>query len=281
MKRPFFILPFDHRGTFAKKLMGGDYPPSPEVSEQIKKMKNVIFDAFLEAKSQEPLLEKHGAILVDLEFGAEIIEKAQKMSIPFAVSTEKSGQELFTFEYGDNFGQKLTEVLPTYAKALVRYDHRKKDDNVVQRKRLRMLSDYCELNQMGLMIEPLMKAEDPLVDQIVTCMKEMLSDGIKPTLWKIEGLDNLEDWNKVKAVTDIDVIVLGRGENREAVERWIETGAKSDFVDGFAIGRTIFFDALVEFKDEKINREEAVQKIAKNYLYFTRKWMVADKNAGV
>lgn len=277
MKKPYFILPFDHRSTFAKKLMGFDYPTTPEQTEQVKQMKNVVFDAFLEARHQIPEHAEHTGILVDLEFGSQIIERAKKMNISFAVSTEKSGQEVFTFEYGDQFGQKLIEVLPTYAKALVRYDGRRKEDNETQRARLRDLSNFCEQHQIGLMIEPLMKGEGSIADQMVTCLKEMLEDGVKPTLWKLEGLDDPKDWKRVSQVTDIDIIVLGRGEDRDAVERWIEVGAGSEIVDGFAIGRTIFLQALIEFKDGMIDREEAVQKIAKNYLYFIRRWMEASE----
>lgn len=278
MHKPYFILPFDHRSTFAKKLMGFDYPTqNPDEVEQIKEMKNVVFDGFLEARQQIPDQAEHTGILVDLEFGSQIIKRVKKLGISFAVSTEKSGHKVFTFEYGDQFGQKLIEVLPTYAKALVHYDNRRKEDNVIQRARLKNLSDFCRHHQIDLMLEPLMEGEGALVEQMINCMKEFLAEGIKPTLWKIEGLESVEDWQRVSEVTDVDIIVLGRGEDRDAVERWIEVGAASGIVDGFAIGRTIFLEALMKLKTGEIDREEAVQKIAKNYLYFIRRWMEAGR----
>lgn len=273
MIKPYFILPFDHRSTFTAKLMGFEYPPEPEQAERIKEMKSLVFDAFLEARHKEPALNEHQAILIDLEFGSEIVTRAKSLGIPLAVSTEQSGQDLFTFEYGDKFGEKLLEVLPTFAKALVRYDHRKTEDNKIQRHRLKQLSDFCETHKIGLMIEPLMKAEGPLVDQMETCLKELLAEGIKPTLWKLEGLDSAEEWQRIQKITDVDIIVLGRGENRKAVENWIGVAAKSGVPDGFAIGRTVFFNPLERYRDGEISREETVQLIAKNYLYFSRHWM--------
>ena len=125
---------------------------------------------------------------------------------------------------------------------------------------------------MGLMIEPLMTGEGSRVDQITNCVREILSDGVTPTLWKLEGLDTATEWEQVRAVTDIDIIVLGRGENRDAVEQWIDAGKASGIVDGFAIGRTIFMEALEALRDNKFTREEAVQAIAKNYLSFVSRW---------
>lgn len=272
MQKPYFILPFDHRSTFAKALLGFPYPVNEEQAGHVKEMKAVVFDAFLEAYDRNEHVKAHGAILVDLEFGKEIIERAKKRSIPFALSTEKSGKEVFEFEYGDHFGEVLAREVPTFAKALIRYDNRRKEDNSLQRSRLKNLSDFCQTHQIGLMIEPLMIGEGSRVDQITNCVREILSDGVTPTLWKLEGLDTATEWEQVRAVTDIDIIVLGRGENRDAVEQWIDAGKASGIVDGFAIGRTIFMEALEALRDNKFTREEAVQAIAKNYLSFVSRW---------
>jgi len=49
-------------------------------------------------------------ILVDETFGLQVQEKAKEMGIKFAAPVEKSGQKIFDFEYGSDFGEKIKEV---------------------------------------------------------------------------------------------------------------------------------------------------------------------------
>lgn len=272
MKKPYFILPFDHRSTFAKALLHFDYPTTPEQTVRVKEMKRVVFDAFLEARVQMPALVDHMAILIDLEYGVDIIRDARKKGIPFALSTEKSGQNVFDFEYGDKFNEVLIHEVPEFAKALVRYDLAKRDENKVQRDRLKQLSHFCANHQIKLMLEVLIEGEGAHLDHVLTMIQEMTQDDILPSVWKLEGLESAEDWKSVAKATPADLIMLGRGESQDDVEDWIHTASGSSVVHGFAIGRTIFMVPLEWYRDEKISREEAVQMIAKNYLHFIRLW---------
>ena len=65
-------------------------------------------------------------------------------------------------------------------------------------------------------------------------------------------------------------VVLGRGADDEKVDHWLRQGAPVDGYVGFAIGRTIWWDALKGFLDGNIEREAAAQQIADNYLRFVR-----------
>jgi len=122
------------------------------------------------------------------------------------------------------------------------------------------------------MFELLVAGKGSQLELMERSMKQVIKAGIKPTLWKIEGLPKASDWKTIDALTKADIIVLGRGESKKAVEKWITEAAKSDIVDGFAIGRTIFFKPLEEYRDKKINRTTAVEKITKNYLHFINLW---------
>ncbi len=63
--------------------------------------------------------------------------------------------------------------------------------------------------------------------------------------------------------------MLGRGASTEKVDLWLQAAAPVDGFIGFAIGRSIWWDALKGFLDEKLSREEAAGQIADNYLRFT------------
>ena len=64
---------------------------------------------------------------------------------------------------------------------------------------------------------------------------------------------------------DVGLIILGRGEDEERVREWLSTGAKTEGVVGFAVGRTVFWQPLLDYKDGKTSRAEAVSRIAGTY----------------
>ena len=64
-------------------------------------------------------------------------------------------------------------------------------------------------------------------------------------------------------------MVLGRGAN-DQVDHWLRQGAPVEGYAGFAIGRTIWWDALKGFLDGNVEREDAAQQIADNYLHFVQ-----------
>ena len=57
-------------------------------------------------------------------------------------------------------------------------------------------------------------------------------------------------------------VVLGRGANDEKVDHWLRQGAPVEGYAGFAIGRTIWWDALKGFLDGDLERDEAASQIA-------------------
>lgn len=286
-----YILPFDHRGSFVKGMFGIEGRElTPEEIEKVKEFKRIIYDAF--QKSVEHVVPKDGAaLLVDEQFGAEILTDAGEKGFTTIVTTEKSGQELFTFEYGDEFGVHLKKFSPTFAKALLRYNAQ--DDaskNVEQLKTLKQLSDFCHENDMKLLVEPLVPPNDNQLaemggdkrrfdDEIrpglmVQMAIEFHEAGVEPDIWKVEGLSDSSQYETFVRQTQIDgrehvgTVVLGRGETKEKVEEWMRAGRSVPGVVGFAVGRTIFWDPLIEYRDKKISREEAVSKISENYNYF-------------
>jgi len=277
--KPLFVLPFDHRSSFAKTLLGFDYPTTALQARRVKHMKQVVFDAFLLARKQ---LDNPGnlAILVDEEFGSSILKKARKANIPFALTTEKSGHPLYHFEYGNAFGKHLKKFRPTFAKALVRYNPSQTVKNKEQLARLKKLSTFCKKEGMGFMFELLVDGKGAQVDLMARSLKQIIKAGIEPTLWKLEGLDTQASWKKLDGITKTDIIVLGRGESKKAVDHWISTAAKSGIPDGFAIGRTIFFKQLEQYRDKKATRAQAVEKIAKNYLHYIKLWEKNTKKRG-
>ena len=67
---------------------------------------------------------------------------------------------------------------------------------------------------------------------------------------------------------DVTCLILGRGADDSRVERWLRVAAPVDGFGGFAIGRTIWWDAIAARLAGEIDREGAVARIAERYLHF-------------
>lgn len=289
--RPLYIQPFDHRGSFQSGLFGWKPPLNDPQTAEIAGSKQIIYDGFRSALAGGAPAEKAG-ILVDEQFGAAILRDAKAKGIATACPAEKSGQEEFDFEYGEDFARHIEAFDPTFCKVLVRYNP-EGDRSLNQRQagRLKRLSDYLSARSRGrFMLELLVPPEKPQLDALkgdkraydlqvrphlmVEAIRELQKAGVEPDLWKIEGLDRREDCEAVVAAARaggrdrVGCIVLGRGENDQKVREWLGTARKVPGFIGFAVGRTVFWDPLVDWKGGKATREQAVAQIATRYREF-------------
>jgi 5-dehydro-2-deoxygluconokinase len=296
--KPLFVMPFDHRGSFQAKMFGiKGRQPTDDETKMIASYKRIVYDGFLKALDLGAPKDK-AAILVDEQFGAECARDALKKGINVAMPAEKSGQDEFDFEYGDQFGTHIEAFNPTFVKVLVRYNT--EDDatmNKRQCERLAKLSNYCHANQRRFMFELLVPALEPQLKKVggdskkfdtelrpglmAKAIAELQARGIEPDVWKLEGLENANDYKtivtqvKSQGRDNVGIIVLGRGESDEKVKHWLREGAKVRGVIGFAVGRTVFWNALAGFKDNKHSREDAVNMVAKNYKGFVDLFLAA------
>ncbi|MBO0727341.1 MAG: DUF2090 domain-containing protein [Blastocatellia bacterium] len=289
--RPLYILPFDHRSSFELKMFGWGEDLTPEQAAQIAAAKQVIYDGFRAAVEAGAPKEKAG-ILVDEQFGAAILRDAAARGYAFAYPVEKSGQEEFEFEYGEDFGKHIEAFNPTFCKVLVRYNP--EGDQALNRRqtaRLKRLSEYLSANARSrFMFELLVPAEKEQLDRVagdkkkydldlrpglmVRTIHELQDAGVEPDVWKVEGLDRRGDCEKVVAAArrggrdKVGCIVLGRGEDDKKVREWLTTAAGVPGFIGFAVGRTSFWNPLVDLRAKKLTREGAVAEIAHRYREF-------------
>ena len=286
-----YILAFDHRGTITKGLLGVEgREPTQDEANKVSEMKQIIFDGFLKA-NEYGITGGDPAILVDETFGLEVQQKAKEMNIKFAAPVEKSGQKVFDFEYGDQFGEKINEVGADFVKILVRWNPDDEEEiRETQGNRIKELSDWLTENDKKFLLEFLVPATEEQLASVendqarydseirpklaVKVVEEMRERGADPDIWKIEGLDTSEDCEKVAHAIrtgdreDVIAVVLGRGASDEKVNEWLKAGSSVEGYKGFAIGRSIFWDALKSFHEGEKSREEAVEEIAQSYLGF-------------
>jgi 5-dehydro-2-deoxygluconokinase len=110
--------------------------------------------------------------------------------------------------------------------------------------------------------------------------------GIEVDIWKIEGVDTREDAEMLSEQTrkgegreNVKSVLLGRGASDDKVDHWLQQAAGVDGFIGFAIGRSIWWDALKGFLGGDLERRAAAEQIADNYQRFIKVYDDAEAGA--
>jgi myo-inositol catabolism protein IolC len=285
--RPLYLLPFDHRHSYVTGMFNFTPPLTAGEREAVVDSKRVIYDGFRQAVCNDVPIFSAG-ILVDEEFGTEILRDAVNSGYVTALSTEKSGSDEFEFEYGAAFAEHIEALGPTFAKALVRYNPA--GDAALNRRqtaRLKQLSDYCRSAKQLFMFELLVPATKAQMDRggadkytydlqirpelMLQTIRSLQDAGVEPDVWKVEGLNRREDCERVVEAArrggrdEVGCIVLGRGANENEVAGWLQTAASVPGFVGFAVGRTTFWDAVADYEAHRASRQEAASRVAQRY----------------
>jgi myo-inositol catabolism protein IolC len=287
-----YILAFDHRGSFQKKFFGIQGEPDAEQTAIIADAKHLIFEGMLQAVGSGADASVTG-VLVDEQFGSTVPQEAHEKGLKLAMPAERSGQNMFDFQYGDDFGEHILKFDPDFTKVLVRYNPEgDAEENAVQLQKLKRLSDWLGQHDRKFLFELLVPAEDAQLQSVDgdtdrydaelrpqlmrRTIAEIQDSGIEVDIWKIEGVDERSDCKMLAEQArsggrdGVVCVVLGRGANDEKVDQWLQAAAPVDGFVGFAIGRSIWWDPLKAYVDGKIERSAGAAKIAENYLRFVQ-----------
>jgi myo-inositol catabolism protein IolC len=289
-----FLLAFDHRRSLMTSFFGVSGKPTPEEEAKARLLKRIVWSGLNRALRGDATAER-AAALVDVTYGREVIDDARRAGVRLAVPIEESGRDEFAFEVPD-WRRRLDDIDPTWAKVLVRYNPEGDPEmNARQREALVEVTDHCRASCRGFMFELLVPPEPVQLESVdgdagrydrevrpglmVNTIAELQEAGVEPDLWKIEGLDRREDCEAVAAAARagardrVGCVVLGRGADVEAVERWLRAGSGVTGFVGFAIGRSIWWDPMRPFFEAGASEEAAEaasSEIARRYLHFTR-----------
>jgi myo-inositol catabolism protein IolC len=286
-----YILAFDHRGSFQKKMFGIEGDPTPEETARISDAKRLIFEGMVEAVNRGAEAGATG-VLVDEQFGSDIPQRAREDGLKLAMPVEKSGQDEFDFEYGEDFGAHIDKFAPDFSKVLVRFNpYGDAELNKCQLERLKRLADWLHERERKFLFELLVPATEGQLASVdgdsdrydaelrPAFMREAIESiqnfGIEVDIWKIEGVDVRGDAEMLAEQTrsgpgreGVVCVVLGRGASIDKVEHWLQVASPVEGFVGFAIGRSIWWDALKAWHSDELEREAAAAQIAENYLHF-------------
>jgi 5-dehydro-2-deoxygluconokinase len=281
-----FLLAFDHRASF-QRLLGVSGSPTPAEAARLTDAKHLILEG-LEQAVREGAPREPAGVLVDEESGARVARAARAAGYVLAMPVERSGQDEFDFEYGDDFGRHIEAFDPTFAKVLVRYNPG--GDRAMNRRqagRLKQLSEWLRARRRRLLFELLVPPERVQLERVqgdarrfdteirpglmLAALRELQEARVEPDVWKVEGLDRREDCAAIVAQArsggraDVACIVLGRGAEEAAVLGWLrQAGAVTGYI-GFAVGRTVWEAPLRAYLAGALGRADAANAISDTY----------------
>jgi myo-inositol catabolism protein IolC len=281
------MLAFDHRSSFSRDLLGVEAEPTAQEAARVSDLKRLVFEGFLEAIA-DGVDGSTAGLLVDEQYGAGVAESASGLGVALAMPVERSGRAAFEFEFGDSFGSHIETFDPTFAKVLVRYNPEGDAElNRAQCERLKHLSDWLHARGRKLLFELLVPPEPEQLarldgdrdrfdrqmrpELVLETIRDVQACGVEPDIWKIEGLDQRWDCERVAQQAraggrqHVTCIVLGRGADGARVAHWLEQAAQVDGFTGFAVGRTIWWNELVAYVGGDLDRSSAAKRIGRNY----------------
>lgn len=297
-----FLLAMDHRDSLQRDVYGIPGEPTEAEADMIGADKLLIFEGLMRAIDGGVDAASTG-VLVDERFGAEVARRATIRGLDLAMPVERSGQKLFTLEYGtlvaDEWLDHVADFDPDQVKVLVRDNP---DDDPAGR-----ASQFHALAHVSLMLEeaarsfivellvPPTKAQlasvDGDIDRYDTELRPALTSrvisdfqehAVEPTIWKIEGLETEKAARGVVATaqqrgrSEVRCIVLGRDAPFERLDHWLRIAAVTPGFIGFAIGRSIWEKPLREHR-ETGNDSALIEAVAANFAHFAEVY----ENAGI
>ena len=269
-----YILAFDHRGSFQKKMFGIEGDPTPEQTATIADAKHLIFEGMADGRRARRRAGAPPACSSTSSSAATSPRRRRRAGLKLAMPVEKSGQNEFDFEYGDDFGEHILKFDPDFSKVLVRYnpdgDAEMNERQLGAPQAPRRLaarattassssSCWCRPSRRPARVRrrrhrPLRRRAAPRADAP--------RDRGDPEL-RHRGRHLEDRGRRRRAPTPrcspsrpasagrdgVVCVLLGRGASDEKVDHWLREAAPVEGFVGFAIGRSIWWDALKGFLD--------------------------------
>jgi myo-inositol catabolism protein IolC len=282
-----FLLAIDHRRSI-ERLLGVEEPVGAPDRERILAAKALVAQALGDVVAARAGAD-HGeqlGILVDDEYGAGAIASARRAGVAVALAFERSARTVLEFEH-DDWRDRLVADPPTMAKVLVRH----RADGVAhevatQLARLGEISDACAQGSVEFLLElltPFTDAEEEVGAErleldvrprlVTEAIEQMRAAGVDPDVWKVEGVADADacagiaDAARRGGRDDVRIVVLGAGAPQDTVDRWLVAAAAGGY-DGFAVGRSIWADAVLAHEQGDLDAAAARSQVATRYASF-------------
>ncbi|GAA4745707.1 hypothetical protein GCM10025783_16970 [Amnibacterium soli] len=292
-----FILAMDQRDSIEQKLYELQSAPTPEQSASIAANKLLVYRGLLDAVPGVPEGARPGFLVDEQYGGSPAVLAAADSRVSVAMPIEASGQEWFDFAYGHDWRTHAEFFGAEHPKVLIR-DNPGLDEQhrAEQAGKIATISAWARKAGLEFIVELLVPAGDDDLAEVdgdtdrydreirpgltVRAIEYLQDHGVEPAIWKIEGLAQREDAERVAAAArrdgrDARCIVLGRHAPQEQLDEWLRVAAPVEGFIGFAIGRSVWWDALEGRLAEDLDEAAARKQVADNYTHFVQTYLAA------
>jgi 5-dehydro-2-deoxygluconokinase len=267
------VLALDHRTQFEELAAQTGADPA-----RIPQFKRLI------ARAAERVAQSIGSrtdlacgLIIDDRYGAELLPELDESGRWIARPVELPGSRPLRFEGGNV--QALLRRWPSQhvAKCLVAFDA--DDPAALQQQQLELLRDLAQAcadtgRELLLEVIPPRNADrEPLAADraVAAALRTITAAGVLPDWWKLVPPRHEVGWNLWReAITQADphcrgVLLLGLDAPVDTLGEQLEAAAAEPLCRGFAVGRTIFFDAARGWFERQLEDDAAIEQIAARY----------------
>ena len=292
-----FILAMDQRDSIEQKLYELQSAPTPEQAASIAANKLLVYRGLLDAVPGLPEGGRPGFLVDEQYGGSPAVLAAADPAVDLAMPIEASGQEWFDFAYGHDWRSHAEFFGAKHPKVLIR-DNPGLDpaSRAEQADKVAVISAGARRTGREFIVELLVPAGDDDLAKVggdtdrydrevrpgltVQAIEFLQDHGVEPSIWKIEGLAQREDAEKVAEAArrggrDGRCIVLGRHAPQEQLDEWLRVAAPVEGFIGFAIGRSIWWDALEGRLAETLDEAAARKQVADAYTHYVHTYLAA------
>jgi myo-inositol catabolism protein IolC len=274
-----FVLAVDQRPWLTHALWGHTGTATPDQRAAATRAKHIVLDGLLAAVDGGVPREAAG-LLVDDELGPGVAERARAAGVTVSMPLERAGLDVYEDAPAD-VAAYLAHHAPDLAKVLVRYNPEgDADANALQRRRLAATARAAREAGSRFLFEllvpptPQQPDADSWVEDVrpgltLRAMEEIVAD-VPVDVWKLESLGPQQayaDAVALAATHDATCLLLGAGAPTERVDDWLNRAARSGFA-GFAVGRSIWWDAVRGLLAGETDHPSAVATVAARYRHF-------------
>jgi 5-dehydro-2-deoxygluconokinase len=274
------VLAIDHRSQFEEIARN-----TASDAGRIAEFKSLAFQALHRVARDDPRF----GILLDDRFGFDVLTEAANHPYWIGRPIEVPGSRPLAFEGGADVGAEIaTWPLNHAVKVLVRYHP---DDPPAMKEQqdaqLLRLFDACRKTRHELLIEIILPSGAPCdAATLPRALEQIYALGIKPDWWKLAPSSEPQVW---RAIADViarrdplcrGVLLLGLAQSSESLQAAFAASADVVVVKGFAVGRSIFYDAAHAWLAGEIGDQAAVELLVERFSALVEAWRRSRADVG-
>ena len=277
--KDLFILAFDHRSQFLNELNKEGIKDHSLIS----KVKDLIYKGFERALEKHKIPPLNSGVIVDDEFGEEVLHEATG-KIPFiGRPIEVPGSRPLQFVENSNLKTWPSNHI---VKCLCHYHPGENETlRLKQEDQIEKIYKSCLDHGLEFLLEiitpkQMLSGKDdeekewkhyfPDHKIIPLTMERLYNLGIKPDWWKIpppseESWDLIEELLSRRAPHSRGVVLLGLNKPVSELKKGFSASKGRKWCKGFAIGRSVFMKPVIDFLKKGIDESQFIEQVQNNY----------------